>query len=532
MKLPVNIVLKSLQVRFALIITLLSLLLASNIPRLNPDQPIGFGNGLDYGLDFVGGTQLQLRLENQLDASTMAVEKGILESRLNSFGLKDIPVRPWGDQYIIVQVAGLSPGQLGQIEDILRRQARFEERIDGQLAVLGDEITVDLKPTGTQIGRTTSGYEWAVSVIHTKEGACRFGEVGSGKFGRPVDIYIDRPVNTTILFSSGTYLILGNISSVGTQSDIYYGGTALDVLENRSAIPVVAYDGDINATLKQLLELKKAGFYRVIMGDDEDHLPESIRNYVADSGFVVERKTQGNKTYEEWIQDLTGLQSSPRLNFDTKGECVYNAQITGGATTIEAARAEVQKNQVLLTSGNLPAKLAIESRTTTPPTLGYKFLRYSFFTAIIGFITVGLVLLIRYRQPVIVIPIMIAGFCEIIIILGAAAIINWNLDLPAIAGIIAAVGTGVDNQIVITDETLKKGKMHEKIINVGERIRRAIFIIMVSAATMISAMLPLLSIGAGMLKGFAFTTTLGVLLGVFITRPAYAKTIEILVKNR
>ena len=54
---------------------------------------------------------------------------------------------------------------------------------------------------------------------------------------------------------------------------------------------------------------------------------------------------------------------------------------------------------------------------------------------------------------------------EIIILLGFAALVGWNLDLAAIAGIIIAAGTGVDDQIVITDETLKsKGSARIDII--------------------------------------------------------------------
>ena len=48
-------------------------------------------------------------------------------------------------------------------------------------------------------------------------------------------------------------------------------------------------------------------------------------------------------------------------------------------------------------------------------------------------------------------------FSEVIILLGLASVTGYSLDLAAIAGIIAAVGTGVDDQIVITDEIVKKG---------------------------------------------------------------------------
>lgn len=60
-----------------------------------------------------------------------------------------------------------------------------------------------------------------------------------------------------------------------------------------------------------------------------------------------------------------------------------------------------------------------------------------------------------------------------------------------------------------------------------------------SAATLIAAMLPLAYYGfsrgytgIGMLSVFAFTTILGVLIGIFITRPVYAKFIENFYKQK
>ena len=44
-------------------------------------------------------------------------------------------------------------------------------------------------------------------------------------------------------------------------------------------------------------------------------------------------------------------------------------------------------------------------------------------------------------------------------------------------------------------------------------------------------MLPLFVLGVGMLKGFAITTIAGVLVGIFITRPAFARIIEEMFKK-
>ena len=97
------------------------------------------------------------------------------------------------------------------------------------------------------------------------------------------------------------------------------------------------------------------------------------------------------------------------------------------------------------------------------------------------------------------------------------------------AGIIIAVGTGVDHQIVITDETLRKDQ--QMYSNWKKKIKNALFIIMAAYFTTMVAMIPLLFAGAGLLKGFAITTMMGISFGVFITRPAYAAIAEILLKE-
>lgn len=528
---------KSIRVILLAACIIASLALVTNVIPVNDDEPIGFGAGLDYGLDFVGGTELQLQLERPVDADTMTVEKGILENRLNSLGLKDIPVRSWGDQYILVQVAGATPAEIRDIENILRQQAHFEERIDGELAVLGDEVQVDLSPQGSYIGQAESGYTWAVAVKHLKSGACRFGEVADGKRGRPVDIYIDRPNESIVVMTAATYDLLANVTAADPANDFLYGDSLADLITNRSRLPLLTVNATNasldNTTDARLDALSADGYDTVILAGGEDQLPAEFRNHVEEAGFDTVRDSQAEgEGSAQWIKDLVGLRSSPRLNFETQGECVYSAQISGVSATLADAQREVKEYQVLLTSGNLPAKATVVSKSTTPPTLGVKFLRYSFYIGVLAILTVSLVIYLRYRLLFVVAPLMVTGLSEILIILGLAALINWNLDLPAIAGIIAAVGTGVDHQIVITDETLKRGKKQERVVSIAERIRRAFFIIFTAAATTIAAMFPLLSIGAGMLKGFAFTTIMGVLVGISITRPAYARIIEEIVRNQ
>jgi len=529
--------LRSTRIIIMILLILVSLLLIFNIIPVNGDKGIGFGNGLDYGLDFAGGIQMQLKLEREVDKETMEIERGILVSRLNSMGLKDIPVRPWGNRYILIQISGASPHERERIENILKQPARFEQLIDGKLAVRGDEIVVDPDPRSSGIFQEQNGYGWRVGVKLMGEGAKRFGKVAYGKYfgensplNRPVDLFIDRPYDSIIIIDKGTYNILSNITSSSPRGgSIYYGDTAIDIIKKRANLTVVVWEGNNSEFFFKIKNLSNK-YRRAIIAGDEKDIPETIRGRIEEAGFNTERIPKGNKTYEDWIKEITGLKTSPRLNFNTRGEPVYAAVITGWAPTIQDAKNEMKQNKIWLSSGNLPARATIESESEIPASLGGKFLEGSFIIGIMAIFTVAFIIYLRYRRLFIVAPVMITGLSEIIIILGLASAINWEIDLAAVAGIIAAVGTGVDDQIVITDETLRREGGKRRIISVVEQIRRAFFIIFTAAATTIAVMLPVFTIQA--LQGFAFTTVTGVLIGVFVTRPSYAKIIEELIEEK
>ncbi len=219
---------------------------------------------------------------------------------------------------------------------------------------------------------------------------------------------------------------------------------------------------------------------------------------------------------------------------DLKGKVVTEIAISGsgvGYSRQEAAINSLQnmkKLQTLLITGSLPVKIDIVKMDTISPLLGEEFIRNAIFVGVLAIIAVALIVFIRYRKIAVSATMFFTMVSEVILLLGVASLIGWNLDLAAIAGIIIALGTGVDHQIVITDEALS-GKAEA--YNWKTRLKTALFIIMAAYFTTVVAMLPLVFAGAGLLKGFAITTIIGVSIGVFITRPAYAAIIENLVRE-
>ena len=192
------------------------------------------------------------------------------------------------------------------------------------------------------------------------------------------------------------------------------------------------------------------------------------------------------------------------------------------------ATANMKQLQTVLITGSLPFKLEIVKIDSISPVLGKEFTNNMLLLGLIVFIGVALTVFIRYRKIKITLGMILTMFSEAFITLAIAALISWNLDAPGIAGIIAGIGTGVDDQIVIIDEALT-GK--EDTRSLKEKIKSAFFIIFTAFFLTVAAMLPLFWAGAGMLKGFALTTIIGVSIGVFITRPAFSDLVSLIVKE-
>ncbi len=234
-----------------------------------------------------------------------------------------------------------------------------------------------------------------------------------------------------------------------------------------------------------------------------------------------------------YVDDV--LIDSLYVSKDLKGRVTTDISIQGsgvGANQQDAytdAEANMKKLQTVLITGSLPYKLEIVKLDTISPILGKEFTKAILEAGFFAILAVSVIIFIRYKKIKISLALLATSFSELIIILGFAALIRWNLDLPSIAGIIATIGTGVDSQIVILDES------RFKLTTLKERIKKALFIIFTAFATAFVSLVPLTgalqvmgigAAGAGLLKGFAVTTLIGITAGVFITRPAFADMIK------
>jgi preprotein translocase subunit SecD len=215
-----------------------------------------------------------------------------------------------------------------------------------------------------------------------------------------------------------------------------------------------------------------------------------------------------------------------------KGQSTTQIAISGSGSgetqedAYNAAEEQMHKLQTVLITGSLPYKLEIVKLDTISPVLGKDFVRSILFAALVALLIVVIIIFIRYKKFKSSIALLFTSISEIVIILGIAAFIDWNLDLLSIAGILATIGTGIDQQIIILDESRQK-----VVLSLKQKLKRAFSIILGAYFTVVVALLPLLWAGAGLLKGFAITTIIGITVGVLITRPAFTDMVSRFDKN-
>ncbi len=506
--------------------------------------------GIDFGIDFEGGTMFQIQFDKSI---TSPEEKARLvktiESRLDWTGLKDTTVSFFGDDFVLAQMAETNPETIARIESLLRKQGVFESVLDGQAILTGDDIIKVLKDAsqGYSITRNSDGsYSWTLPFVLSSSGAKKFTE---GTFhrcelsslnssgGKQYDceyvyFFIDRPLDSVLLLSTEIYSEDNSLLEYGVEGIVPKDSSIEEILEQINTDYVLVSDGILTDAQKQ--QLLATGKDKVIITPDLS----SLREYLENNGFDV--KVIETESEKPWIVNASGLRSVVSLQEDVANMDVANVSqatlmskllIRGYADSLDKAKSERQDMEIILDSGSLSAPVKSISKEVISPLLGQNFLLVAGIIGLIALLTVALVLYIRYRTKEIVIPIILTGISEVFITTALVSLIS-KLDLGAVAGLLASVGTGVDDQIVIADEVLERRKEDES-LTVSSRIKKAFFIIVAAAATVIATMSPLILMGYGLgkLVGFAITTILGVLVGILITRPAYGEVIKMLIKD-
>lgn len=500
--------------------------------------------GINYGIDFSGGTLFQVHLSEKVQPEEMERITTVIAQRLNWTGLKDTKVYSWGSEFVVVQIAETDPAQVERIESLLKKQGRFEVLIDANTVFTGsDIISVDQSTGIPAFQQSTSGAIWNLPFILKADAAKRFRDMSfhrcqllglsqnqQGNFECDFTyFFIDRPIDSVIVIPQEDFSEDEQLFLAGNLNEGIPAGTEISTVLLNIGVPVISFDSNFSEEqLSRLKELSSSKKKAIIPSS----LNQQLKEQLISLGFeIIERTKVENQPF---IWAVSGLRSIIRLNPSLTGnepfverpeesKIVTDLIITGSASDQKAAEKERSETKIILQSGSLPVSVESISKESISPLLGQNFLFLAGIIGIIVLIVVSAIIVLRYRKPKLSIAIIFTSLVEAFCALAFTSFLG-NVDLAVIIGIVAAVGTGVDDQIVITDELLK-GEADSSESSLSGRVKRAFFIVIAAASTSIATMLPIILFGGAMVKlvGFAIATIIGVLVGVLVTRPAFAE---------
>ncbi len=239
------------------------------------------------------------------------------------------------------------------------------------------------------------------------------------------------------------------------------------------------------------------------------------------AGLTFDQK--GGELFAELTKNLAGTGRSIGIFLDNElisaasvGPQFASTGITGGNAVIEGdfSAQEAQDLAVQLRGGSLPVPIEIVENRTVGATLGRDSINRSIYAAVGGLILVLIFMVVYYRLPGIIANIALVIYA--LLTWACFALVGVTLTLPGIAGFILSIGMAVDANVLIferTREELRAGKSLYRSVESG--FYRAWSSILDSNVTTLIACAALFWLGFGLVKGFAVTLAVGVLVSMF-----------------
>ncbi|MEM8501685.1 MAG: protein translocase subunit SecD [Cyanobacteria bacterium P01_D01_bin.1] len=233
--------------------------------------------------------------------------------------------------------------------------------------------------------------------------------------------------------------------------------------------------------------------------------------------------SEGADLFAELTRDIAGtgrglgifldnqLISAPGVNvqYAESGIVGGNATISGRFDAESARDLEIQ-----LRGGSLPLPVEIVENRTVGATLGRDSVERSLYAALFGLALVLVFMAVYYRLPGVLADIALVVYA--ILTFAAYNLLGVTLTLPGIAGFILSIGMAVDANVLIferTREEMRSGKTLYRSVESG--FYRAFSSILDSNVTTLIACGALFFLGTGLVRGFALTLAIGVLVSMF-----------------
>ena len=442
--------------------------------------------GLQLGLDLRGGSQLTLQVMpagaiRSIDPEQLEAVKDVLERRINGLGVAESTLQTVGSDQLLLQLPGeQDPSRAAKVlgsTALLEFRAQrpgTEKEMQGLLPLKRqvEAVIASRKPGAAAAASKPQlpGQPPRKTTISDAERASAFQALGipvpagSGEAEQLEALRVEVNRRIMALYEPAT-LTGKDLTTAGRSQDRTGLAWEVNLGFNREG-------GEKFAALTQ----KLAGTGRLL-------------------GIVLDGRSISEATVGP--------------EFKAAGIAGGAASITGNFTAEEARDLEVQ-----LRGGSLPLPVKIVEVRTVGPTLGAENIRSSLLAGIAGLVLVALFMVVVYRLPGLVSVVALSLYA--LFNLAIYALIPVTLTLPGIAGFILSVGMAVDANVLIFErvkEELRAGNTLIRSIDSGFSL--AFSSILDGHVTGLISCLALFLLGTGLVKGFAVTLAIGLLLSLF-----------------
>ena len=469
-------------------------------PKLVPYFP-SWARPIPLGLDLKGGAQLLL----EVDTNTMFQEKAaqLYDEARSAMIDRDRGVIRFSN---LRNVDGVVSLVVREDDDVSRAKGRLKSVLGSGVDISSSGRTITLKYTEKQkeemvkdaLARSIEIVRRRIDALGTKEPSI---QSQGGKYILIQLPGVDNPEHIKDLIGQTAKMTFHLVNENVTQEQISSGrapnGTQfLPYMENpQQVVPVYSRVEVSGESLKD----SQADF-------DQNNMPVVTTAFDATGARKFARLTTEHVN-ERFAIVLDGkVLSAPTIREPIPGG---RGQISGGFT-LQGAK----DLAVLLRSGALPAPLQVIEERTVGAGLGADAIEAGRVGSAIGVLFVILFMLIAYRMFGLIADIVL--MVNLAMIIGISAFLGATLTLPGIAGIVLTLGMAVDANILpferIRDE-VREGVPTLRAVDLG--FTRSTKTVMDGNLTNLICSLILFQFGAGPIRGFAVTLSIGVITTLF-----------------
>ena|SRR3989338_3428065 len=528
-----------------------------NVPDWLPGR--SFWNKFDYhlGLDLKGGTHLIY------DADTSQIQSGdresavegvrdVIERRVNAFGVSEPVVQTnksgLADYRIIVELAGVKDvnqaiAMIGETPLLEFKEQNPEYGGQQELTVeqqkeLDDYNQQALKKAEEINQRALAGENFENLAREFSEdlgSRDKGGDLGWAAEGTFV------PQFDNALFEN---LSVGQITTAPVKTDFgYHIIKKIDQRQIKSDQPEATVEAtdlsgekvaDVNIDLNNNIEVLSSHILiktktandilpladewknTELSGKDLKKAYVNYDNNTGDPEVSLEFNDQGAKLFEE----ITGRNVAKPVAIFLDGTPIsvpnVNEKITGGQAVI-TGRFNLQEAKTLvqrLNAGALPVPISLISQQTVGPSLGQRSISDSLIAGLYGLLAVAIFMILYYRLPGFLSVIALAIYTLVVLVI--FKVMPVTLTLAGMAGFIFSVGIAVDANVLIFErfkEELRAGRAYAHAVEEG--FKRAWTSIRDSNFSSLLTCLVLYWFGSSVIKGFAMTLGIGIIISMF-----------------